>query len=120
VRGWSGIISWDNHHPGTGQITGAYPSRDRAIVDPPVWFTGVPSTWTVDGSLPLMGFFLSGLWKFAGDAQSASAPGSPMIAHGPNATGSSRMTTFAMNPLYRADPEREWPMLASAALWADQ
>jgi hypothetical protein len=30
------------------------------------------------------------------------------------------MTTFAMNPAYRADPEREWPMLASAALWADQ
>jgi hypothetical protein len=25
-----------------------------------------------------------------------------------------------MNPLYRADPEREWPMLASAAYWADQ
>jgi hypothetical protein len=25
-----------------------------------------------------------------------------------------------MNPLHRADPEREWPMLASAALWADQ
>jgi hypothetical protein len=25
-----------------------------------------------------------------------------------------------MNPAYRADPEREWPMLASAALWADQ
>jgi Zinc carboxypeptidase len=120
VRGWSGIINWDNHHPGTGQITGAYPSRDRAIVDPPVWFTGVPSAWTVDGSLPLMGFFLSGLWKFAGDAQSASAPGSPVIAHGANTAGTSRMTTFAMNPLYRADPEREWPMLASAAYWADQ
>ena len=120
VRGWSGIINWDNHHPGTGQITGAYPGEDRAIVDPPVWFTGVPSTWTVDGSLPLTGFFLSGLWKIAGDAQSASAPGSAMIAHGSNTAGTARMTTFAMNPAYRADPEREWPMLASAALWADQ
>jgi hypothetical protein len=27
---------------------------------------------------------------------------------------------FAMNPLYRADPEREWPMISSAAYWADQ
>jgi hypothetical protein len=24
-----------------------------------------------------------------------------------------------MNPLYRADPEREWPMLASATYWVD-
>jgi hypothetical protein len=27
--------------------------------------------------------------------------------------------SFAMNPLYRADPEREWPMLASATYWVD-
>jgi hypothetical protein len=25
-----------------------------------------------------------------------------------------------VNPLYRADPEREWPMLASAAYWVDK
>jgi hypothetical protein len=30
------------------------------------------------------------------------------------------MTVFAMNPLYRADPEREWPAVATAAYWADQ
>jgi hypothetical protein len=24
-----------------------------------------------------------------------------------------------MNPLYRADPEREWPMLGSATYWVD-
>jgi hypothetical protein len=30
------------------------------------------------------------------------------------------MTLFAMNPLYRADPEREWPAVSSAAYWADQ
>ena len=34
--------------------------------------------------------------------------------------GLSFIGDFAMNPLYRADPEREWPMLASAAYWADQ
>jgi hypothetical protein len=25
-----------------------------------------------------------------------------------------------MNPLYRADPEREWSMAGLAAYWADQ
>jgi hypothetical protein len=118
VRGWSGIITWANSASGTGQITGAYRAQDRAIVDPPTWFTATPATWTVDGSLPLTGFFLSGLWKI--DAQSASAPGAAMIAHGTNSAGTARMVSFAMNPLYRADPEREWPMLASAALWTDQ
>jgi len=34
--------------------------------------------------------------------------------------GTARITSFAKNPLYRADPEREWPMIASAALWVDQ
>jgi hypothetical protein len=116
-NGRSGIISWDNHWPGTGLITGAYPNRDTAIVDPPTWFTGIPAGWTRDASLPLTGFFLSGLWRF--DAQSASAPGSALITHGTNTAGTSRITAFAMNPLYRADPEREWPMLASAAYWVD-
>jgi hypothetical protein len=118
VRGWSGIITWANSASGTGQITGAYPATDRAIVDPPAWFASVPGTWTVDGSLPLSGFFVAGLWQF--DSQSASAPGAAMIAHGTNTAGTARVVSFAMNPLYRADPEREWPMVASAALWADQ
>ena len=116
--GRSGIIYWDNAAPTTSPITGAYRSRDTAIVDPPTWFTAVPSTMAVDGSLPLTGFFLSGLWLL--DAQSASAPGSGVIAHGTNTAGTARITSFAMNPLYRADPEREWPMISSAALWVDQ
>ena len=119
VRGWSGIINWNNSASGTGQITGAYPSQDRAIVDPPTWFTSVPAGWTVDGSLPMTGFFLSGLWKLD-DGMSPTAPGAAVIAHGSNTAGTARLVSFAMNPAYRADPEREWPMLASAALWADQ
>jgi Zinc carboxypeptidase len=118
VRGWSGIVNWNNSSSATGQITGAYRTQDRAIMDPPTWFTSVPGAWTVDGSLPLTGFFLSGLWKI--DALSASAPGSAVIAHGTNTANTARIVSFAMNPLYRADPEREWPMLASAALWADK
>lgn len=116
--GRSGIINWNNSGPGTSPITGAYRSQDTAIVDPPTWFTAVPGTMTVDGSMPLSGFFLSGLWLL--DAQSASAPGSAVIAHGTNTAGTARIASFAMNPLYRADPEREWPMISSAAYWADQ
>ncbi len=70
-------------------------------MDPPTWFRAIPATMSVDGRLPLAGYFLAGLWQ--PDAQSASAPGSAV-----------------MNPLYRADPEREWAMLASAAYWADK
>jgi hypothetical protein len=66
----------------------------------------------------LTGFFLSGLAPF--DWTAAGAPGSPVVAHGTNTAGNARLVSFAMNPLYRADPEREWPMLASAAYWADQ
>ena len=119
VRGWSGIINWTNSPAGNRPDHRRVPGADRAIVDPPAWLTAVPGSWTVDGSLPLTGFFLSGLWKFD-DAQSATAPGAAMIAHGPNTAGTARLVSFAMNPAYRADPEREWPMLASAALWADQ
>ena len=93
-----------------------YPSRDTAIVDPPTWFTGVPSGWSIDANLPIAGFFAAGLWLI--DAASASAPGAPMIAHGTSTTaGSPRLVAFAFNPLYRADPEREWPALGSAAYW---
>ena len=41
---------------------------------------------------------------------------SALIAHG--ATDTNRVVVFANNPLYRADPEREWPMLGSAIYWA--
>ncbi len=88
------------------------------IVDPPTWFTAVPSAFSVDGRLPATGFFAAGLWLL--DAQSASAPGSAVIAHGPNAAGTARLTVFANNPLYRADPEREWPAVSQAAYWGDQ
>jgi hypothetical protein len=78
----------------------------------------VPASLKVDAKLPSAGFFAAGLWLL--DSQSASAPGAPLIAHGPNASGSARVTVFAMNPAYRADPEREWPALASAAYWVQQ
>jgi hypothetical protein len=115
--GYSGIINWNNSGGAASVVTGAYRAQDTAIVDPPTWFSSVPSTMTVDGSMPLTGFFLSGLWGL--DTRPGAA-GSAVIAHGTNTAGTSRLTSFAMNPLYRADPEREWPALASAAYWADQ
>ena len=116
--GRSGIVSWNNEGGPNSPIVGAFPAQDTAIMDPPTWFTSIPATMSVDGRLPLAGYFLAGLWQ--PDAQSASAPGSAVIAHGTSISGEARLTVFAMNPLYRADPEREWAMLASAAYWADQ
>ena len=116
--GRSGIVQWNNEGGPNSPIVGTFPAQDTAIMDPPTWFTAIPATMTVDGRLPLAGYFLAGLWQ--PDAQSASAPGSAVIAHGANISGSARLTVFAMNPLYRADPEREWAMLASAAYWADR
>jgi len=116
--GRSGIVYWDNTSGSNSPIVGTYPSRDTMIVDPPTWFTAVPSAFSVDGRLPATGFFAAGLWLL--DAQSASAPGSAVIAHGPNSAGTARLTVFANNPLYRADPEREWPAVSQAAYWGDQ
>jgi hypothetical protein len=117
-NGRSGIVYWNNTGGFSSPITGAYPAQDTAIVDPPTWLTSVPAGWSIDANLPVAGFFAAGLWLI--DAASASAPGAPMVAHGLSTAGAARLAVFAFNPLYRADPEREWPALASAALWADQ
>jgi hypothetical protein len=117
-NGRSGIVNWLNTGGAASLITGAYPAQDKAIMDPPTWLTAIPSSWTADARFPLSDLLASGLWLQ--DAASATAPGSAVIAHGTNTAGTSRMTSFAMNPLYRADPEREWPMISSAAYWADQ
>jgi Zinc carboxypeptidase len=116
--GESGIIRWNNTGGVTSPIVGPYPAQDTAIVDPPTWFTSVPATMSVDARFPLTNFFAAGLWPM--NASSASAPGSALIAHGTNIAGTARLTSFSMNPLYRADPEREWPMVGAAAYWADQ
>ena len=115
--GYSGILFWDNTGGQNSVITGVYPSRDNLIADPPTWLTAVPGTFSVDGRLPASGFFGSGLWPNFG---ASGAAGSAVIAHGTNTAGTSRLAVFANNPLYRADPEREWPMVGTAAYWADR
>ncbi len=116
--GESGIIRWVNEGSAS-PITGAYPAEDTAIVDPPIWFSAVPASFSVDARLPLTDFFLSGMWHLD-EPDSAGAPGSPFVIHGMNDAATSRLVSFAMNPLYRADPEREWPMVGAGAYWADQ
>jgi hypothetical protein len=116
-RGASGIVRWLNEGGVSSPIVGAYPAEDTAIVDPPLWFTSVPASYGLDARLPQMDFFLAGLWR--PDAQPP-ASGMPFVAHGTNAAGTARLVSFAMSPLYRADPEREWPMVGAAAYWADQ
>jgi len=119
--GRSAIVYWNNEGGPTSPITGSAPGQDTAIMDPPTWFTSVPATMSVDGRFPTdpAAIVGSGFW-LATDAQSASAAGAAVIAHGTTVTGAARATVFAMNPLYRADPEREWSMAGLAAYWADQ
>ena len=73
--GYSGIVNWINSGSGTGIITGAYRSQDTAIMDPPTWFTGVPATWTADGTPALDG--LLPLRPLAGRRAIGDGPGCP-------------------------------------------
>jgi len=116
-NGRSGIVYWDNTGGPASIVTGAYPARDTAIVDPPTWLSAVPAAMTIDARLPSSNFFAAGLWPNSG---ATTAPGAAIIAHGTNTADTARLVVFANNPLYRADPEREWPMLSSAVYWADK
>ena len=118
--GRSAIVNWENTGGTASTVTGSAPARDTAIMDPPTWFTAVPASMAVDGRFPTdpADIVASGFWLL--DEQSASAPGAAVIAHGTISQGAARATVFAMNPLYRADPEREWAMAGEALYWADQ
>jgi hypothetical protein len=124
--GRSAIVNWTNLGGAGSPIVGTYPATDTAIMDPPTWLTAVPASWSTDGRLPGLpwsNIVAAGFWRQ--DTQSASAPDSAVIVHGlntagTNGPGTARMVVFAMNPLYRADPEREWAMVGTAAYWVDR
>jgi hypothetical protein len=119
--GQSGIFNWTNTGGAASPIVGSFPSQDTAIMDPPTWYSVVPAAAAVDGRLlgDTTSTFAAGLWRLPRNPSAANAP---IIVHGTStAPGSTaRITAFAMNPLYRADPEREWPLVGAATYWADQ
>jgi len=119
-NGRSAIVNWVNEASSDSPITGASPERDTAIMDPPTWFTSIPASMSADGRFPinLEDVVGSGFWPL--DFQSVSAAGAAVIAHGTTTARAARVVLFAMNPLYRADPEREWAMVGLAAYWADK
>jgi hypothetical protein len=111
----SGIVFWDNEGVDTSPITGAYPSRDTALVEDPVWFTDVPADMTVDGRLPQSDYLAAGHWP----NPDPSAGGSPVIVHGPNEANTSRITLFGIDPVFRAHPERSFPAVSEGFYWGD-
>ena len=111
----SGIAYWDNEGRESSPITGAYPDRDTALVEVPVWFTDVPGDVTVDGRLPASDYLASGHWP----NPDPSAGGSPVILHGPNTAGTARITLFGIDPLFRAHPERSFPAVSEGFYWGD-
>ena len=98
-------------------ITGAYPAQDTLIMDPPTWLTSVPAD--DDRRRTVRDRRASSSPVCSRGARTSGAAGSAVIAHGTNTANTARLVVFANNPLYRADPEREWPMVGSAAYWAD-
>jgi hypothetical protein len=119
--GQSGIFHWTNTGGLDSVIVGTYPEQDTLIMDPPTWFTAVPAEAAIDGRLlgDTTSTFASGLWLLPRPSEAASAP---IAVHAESTApdSSARITAFAMNPLYRADPEREWPMVGAAAYWSSQ
>jgi Zinc carboxypeptidase len=111
----SGIIQWDNAQRERSPIVGAYPVRDTALVEDPVWFTDVPADVTVDGRLPASDYLASGHWP----NPDPSAGGSPVIVHGPNEANTARITLFGIDPLFRAHPERSFPAVSEGFYWGD-
>ncbi len=111
----SGIVYWNNEGAEISPITGAYPERDTALVEDPVWFTDVPADVEVDGRLPGSDFLASGHWP----NPDPSAGGSPVIIHGPNTANTARITLFGIDPLFRAHPERSFPAVSEGLYWGD-
>jgi hypothetical protein len=112
----SGIVFWNNEGAEISPITGAYPERDTALVEDPVWFADIPSDVMVDGRLPASDYLASGHWP----NPDPSAGGSPVIIHGPNTANTARITLFGIEPLFRAHPERSFPAVSEAFYWGDK
>jgi zinc carboxypeptidase len=111
-----GIARWNNEGR-DGPLTGGYPANDNLYLPSDItWFSDVPADATVDGRYVSStdDMFVAGLWR----DRNPNAANAPVIAHGDTTLGS-RYLAFAANPFSRGDAEREWPLIAQAALWSN-
>jgi|RhiMethySRZTD1v2_1073278.scaffolds.fasta_scaffold06073_8 Zinc carboxypeptidase len=111
-----GIAEWSNV-ASDGPITGGYPATDTLLVLSDVtWFSTLPTGAVVDARyLPsTTDMFVAGLWRDR-DPRAASAP---IVVHGTTLVGS-RYLGLATDPFSRGDAEREWPLVAQGAMWAN-
>jgi Zinc carboxypeptidase len=111
-----GIARWANVGA-DGPLTGGYPASDNLFLPADVsWFSTLPTEVAVDGRYlsSTSDMFVAGLWRDR-DPKAADAP---VIVHGTTTLGS-RYLALATNPFSRGDAEREWPLIAQAALWSN-
>jgi hypothetical protein len=112
-----GIAIWTNTGGADSPVTGGYPSQDYLYLPQNItYFSAVPADAVVDGNyLPsTTDMFVAGLWL----SRDPAIAGAPVIVHG-DTTAGSRYLGYATNPFSRVDGEREWPLIAQAALWTD-
>lgn len=122
---FGGIAVWDNVGGPASAVTGNYPSSDFLYLPQNVtYFSATPNGSQIDGRYhvnmvgtpphgPSPGF-VAGLWR----DRDAAVNRAPVIVHGPT-TVDSRYLGFATNPFSRQDAEREWVLIAQAALWSN-
>jgi hypothetical protein len=125
---YGGIARWDNIGGAASPVTGGFPEQDFLFLPSNVtYFTATPTGSEVDGryhadmvgsGVPLpngpSAGFVAGLWR----NRLPAANGAPVIVHGTTTTNS-RYLGLATNPFSRQDAEREWALIAQAALWSN-
>jgi hypothetical protein len=122
---YGGIAMWKNAGGADSPLTGGFPTQDYLYLPSNVtYFTATPTGSAVDGRYhpdmvgsglngPSPGF-VAGLWRL----RTAAANEAPVIVHG-TTTANSRYLGLATNPFSRQDAEREWALIAQAALWSN-
>ena len=123
-----GIARWTNSGGAASPVSGAYPATDFWYLPSNVtYFATTPTGAVVDGRYPSglsasatgpTELFVTGLWRARTSAISVAAVGAPVIVHG-DTTAASRYIGVATNPFSRADFERAWPLIATAAMWSN-
>jgi len=120
-----GIAIWNNLTGNGSPVTGGFPARDFLYLPADVtFFSATPTGSTIDGRYhaDMMGTppngpspgFVAGLWR----NRLPTANGAPVIVNG-DTTVQSRYLGYATNPFSRQDAEREWALIAQAALWSN-